>query len=48
VESAFEDPLSFVPERWYSRPEMIRDKSAFAPFGVGTFLFSVPFTISQI
>ncbi|GLI77596.1 hypothetical protein PoHVEF18_005887 [Penicillium ochrochloron] len=35
MESAFEDPLSFVPERWYSRPEMIRDKSAFAPFGVG-------------
>lgn len=35
AESAFEDPLSFVPERWYSRPEMIRDKSAFAPFGVG-------------
>ncbi|OKO95665.1 Tryprostatin B 6-hydroxylase [Penicillium subrubescens] len=35
MESAFEDPLSFIPERWYSRPEMIRDKSAFAPFGVG-------------
>jgi cytochrome P450 len=35
VESAFEDPLSFVPERWYSRPEMIREKSAFVPFGVG-------------
>lgn len=42
VESAFEDPLSFVPERWYSRPEMIRDKSAFAPFGVGKYLFSTP------
>jgi len=36
VESAFEDALSFIPERWYNRPEMIKDKSAFAPFGVGT------------
>ncbi|KAF3389060.1 hypothetical protein F1880_003177 [Penicillium rolfsii] len=35
MESAFEDPLTFIPERWYSRPELIRDKSAFAPFGVG-------------
>ncbi|KAJ5291528.1 cytochrome P450 [Penicillium angulare] len=34
-ERSFEDPLSFVPERWYSRPEMIRDKDSFAPFGVG-------------
>lgn len=42
MESAFEDPLSFVPERWYSRPEMIRDKSAFAPFGVGTSLLLRP------
>ncbi len=38
VERAFEDPLSFIPERWYSRPEMITDKRAFAPFGVGTSL----------
>lgn len=37
MESAYEDPLSFVPERWYSRPEMIRDKRAFGPFGVGMF-----------
>lgn len=40
MESAFEDPLSFVPERWHSRPEMIHDKSAFAPFGVGRFLLT--------
>ncbi|KUI58322.1 Tryprostatin B 6-hydroxylase [Cytospora mali] len=35
VASAFEDPLSFIPERWYSRPEMIKDKRAFAPFANG-------------
>ncbi|CAD6591505.1 MAG: hypothetical protein ASARMPRED_005466 [Alectoria sarmentosa] len=34
-ESAFEDPHSFIPERWYSRPELIKDQRAFAPFGVG-------------
>lgn len=37
MESAFEDPISFIPERWYSRPELIRDKDSFAPFGVGEF-----------
>ncbi|KAI9151287.1 Cytochrome P469 monooxygenase [Paramyrothecium foliicola] len=35
VESAYEKPDSFVPERWYSKPEMVKDKRAFAPFGVG-------------
>ncbi|RYO96187.1 hypothetical protein DL765_011668 [Monosporascus sp. GIB2] len=25
----------FIPERWYSRPELICDKRAFAPFSVG-------------
>lgn len=30
--------MSFVPERWYSRPEMVRDKKAFAPFGTGKLL----------
>ncbi|GAP91120.2 putative cytochrome P450 [Rosellinia necatrix] len=34
-ESAFEDALSFIPERWYDRPQMIKNKQAFAPFGVG-------------
>ncbi|KUI73735.1 Tryprostatin B 6-hydroxylase [Cytospora mali] len=35
LESAYEDPLSFIPERWYSRPEMVRDVRAFAPYGTG-------------
>ncbi|KAL6720637.1 hypothetical protein ACLMJK_002562 [Lecanora helva] len=35
LESAWEDPHAFCPERWYSRQEMIKDKRAFAPFGLG-------------
>ncbi|KAI1387314.1 cytochrome P450 monooxygenase-like protein [Hypoxylon trugodes] len=35
MESAFKYPDQFIPERWYSRPELIRDKQAFAPFSVG-------------
>ncbi|KAB8294166.1 hypothetical protein EYC80_009606 [Monilinia laxa] len=35
LSSAWEEPQKFFPERWYSRPEMILDKRAFAPFGVG-------------
>ncbi|KAI0885722.1 benzoate 4-monooxygenase cytochrome P450 [Annulohypoxylon maeteangense] len=35
LESAFEDAESFIPERWYSRPELIKDRRAFVPFGVG-------------
>ncbi|KAI0095754.1 cytochrome P450 [Nemania sp. FL0031] len=35
LESAFQYPNEFIPERWYSRPELVRDKRAFAPFSVG-------------
>ena len=35
VESCYEQPNEFVPERWTTRPEMIRDKSTFVPFGLG-------------
>ncbi|RYC55763.1 hypothetical protein CHU98_g10454 [Xylaria longipes] len=35
LESAYEDPNSFIPERWYSKPHLIKDKRAFAPFGIG-------------
>lgn len=28
---------SFIPERWYSRPDMIKHKDAFAPFSMGPF-----------
>ncbi|KAI0887576.1 cytochrome P450 [Annulohypoxylon maeteangense] len=35
MESAFPRPDEFIPERWYSQPELIRDKRAFAPFSFG-------------
>ncbi|KAK6078382.1 cytochrome p450 [Seiridium cupressi] len=35
MERAFVQPLEFIPERWHRRPELVRDKQAFAPFGVG-------------
>ncbi|KAI0528369.1 benzoate 4-monooxygenase cytochrome P450 [Xylaria digitata] len=35
VGSAYEDPYSFIPERWYSKKCLIKDKRAFAPFGIG-------------
>ena len=35
VDSVFAEANTFIPERWYSRPDVIKDKRAFAPFGVG-------------
>jgi cytochrome P450 len=37
AEKAYTDPNSFVPERWFSKPEMIKNKSCFAPFSAGMF-----------
>lgn len=36
-ESIYEAAESFVPERWYSKPQMIKHKEAFAPFSTGPF-----------
>ncbi|KAI0017543.1 cytochrome P450 monooxygenase-like protein [Xylariomycetidae sp. FL0641] len=35
MESAFSSPLEFIPERWYSRPELVLDRKAYAPFDAG-------------
>ncbi|RKU46919.1 hypothetical protein DL546_003487 [Coniochaeta pulveracea] len=34
-EKYFERPLDFVPERWTTKPEMVKDKRAFIPFNHG-------------
>ncbi|KAI1742715.1 cytochrome P450 [Xylaria scruposa] len=34
---AYSSPDEFIPERWYSQPELIRDKSCFAPFSTGPY-----------
>jgi tryprostatin B 6-hydroxylase len=36
AEAAFEKPQEFIPERWYLHPNMVKDKSAHAPFSTGT------------
>ncbi|CAK3772144.1 Tryprostatin B 6-hydroxylase [Lecanosticta acicola] len=33
----YPEPFSFVPERWYSKPEMVKHPDAFAPFSMGSF-----------
>ncbi|PSN58944.1 cytochrome P450 [Corynespora cassiicola Philippines] len=33
--TAFIQPDKFIPERWYARPELILNKKAYHPFGVG-------------
>jgi cytochrome P450 len=35
LESCYERPSEFIPERWYSKPEMVKNKVAFAPFSLG-------------
>lgn len=35
-EDYYEKALEFVPERWYSKPDMIKHKNAFAPFSHGS------------
>ena len=31
----FVRPDDFVPERWYSQPELILNRNGFAPFSLG-------------
>ncbi|KAI1370979.1 cytochrome P450 [Hypoxylon crocopeplum] len=35
LESAFERPTEFIPERWTTKPEMVKDIRAFNAFGTG-------------
>ncbi|KAL1850331.1 hypothetical protein Plec18167_007432 [Paecilomyces lecythidis] len=36
-EEVYERPLEFIPERWYSQPELIKQKNTFAAFGLGPY-----------
>lgn len=36
AKEAYERPDEFIPERWHTQPDMIRNKHAFAPFSIGT------------
>lgn len=35
AEKAFVNAQEFIPERWYSKPELVKASRAFAPFGMG-------------
>ncbi|KAL2832090.1 cytochrome P450 [Aspergillus cavernicola] len=36
-ELGYERPDEFIPERWYKSPELVKEKTAFAPFSLGPF-----------
>jgi len=36
-ERCYERPNEWVPERWYEKTEMVREKGAFAPFSLGPY-----------
>lgn len=42
-ERVYENASSFIPERWYSKSEMIHERSAFAPFSIGKFIQPMKF-----
>lgn len=35
LESCFEQALEFIPERWTTRPDMVKNKQAYSPFSSG-------------
>ncbi|CAG8981415.1 hypothetical protein HYALB_00013918 [Hymenoscyphus albidus] len=37
LESSFEQPRDFIPERWTTKPWMVRDKRAWVPFSQGRY-----------
>jgi tryprostatin B 6-hydroxylase len=41
VEDCFERASEFVPERWNSKPEMVKNKRAYEPFSFGWFSLSL-------
>lgn len=37
LESSYEEPTEWIPERWTTRPELVKDARGFAPFSQGRF-----------
>lgn len=37
AEEVYGRATKFIPERWYSSPELIKKEGAFASFSLGTF-----------
>ncbi|KAI9931174.1 hypothetical protein MW887_010833 [Aspergillus wentii] len=55
-ELTYARPNEFLPQRWYSEPNLVKDKSAFAPFNIGPYgcigkplaLLNIRATVAQI
>ncbi|KAI4109170.1 MAG: hypothetical protein LQ339_001976 [Xanthoria mediterranea] len=48
-QSCYERPNDFIPERWYSKPTMVRNKAGFAPFSTGRYnCIGKPLALMQI
>ena len=43
VESAFEKPNEFIPERWTTKPEMVKNRQGLNGFGIGQWTTYSPF-----
>jgi tryprostatin B 6-hydroxylase len=41
VESAFPNANEFIPERWTTSPELLKNKAAFIPFLIGMFAVQI-------
>lgn len=52
AEKCYVRPNDFIPERWYSQPELIKSKNAYAPFSLGKHYSLLPirsfFTLHEI
>ena len=35
VEICFPQPCTFIPERWHTQPELVKDPRTYVPFGLG-------------
>lgn len=42
-ERNFELPNEFIPERWTSKPELVKNASVYSPFSIGKFYHACPF-----
>lgn len=45
--AAYKDPEAFVPERWYSKPDMVTNRTAWSPFSQGRSIFFKPLIIKK-
>ncbi|KAL8964359.1 MAG: hypothetical protein Q9183_004505 [Haloplaca sp. 2 TL-2023] len=48
LETCFEQPHDFIPERWSTRPDLIKDKAPFAPFALGKPSLSSPPSLTLV